>query len=87
MSARCRGLDVFALAVFALAVLAVGVLAVGVLAGAARLEQRLAQPHELLMLGMERLKIGIGRIRRFDLDQDNLRIAQRRPLIEQAADL
>ncbi len=67
--------------------LPLAVLALAVLAFAARLEQRLAQPHELLMLGMERLKIGIGRIRRFDLGQDNLRIAQRRRLIEQLADL
>ena len=54
---------------------------------AARLEQRLAQALELLMLRMQRAEIGVRLLRRRDLGQDLLRIAQRRRLIEQIAEL
>ena len=47
----------------------------------------LRRRSELLVLGMQGLEIGIWRPRGGDLRQDDLRIAQRRSLVEQAAEL
>ena len=53
------------------------------LALAACLEQSLAQALELLVLGVQRLEIGIWRLSSFDLGKHDLGIAQRRPLVEE----
>ena len=48
----------------------------------AGLEERLAQPLELFLLGMQRPQISIGRRRSCDLGQDGLGIAQLGLLVE-----
>ena len=57
------------------------------LALAARLEQSLAQALELLVLGVQRLEIGVRRLGGFDLGEHDLGIAQWRHLVEELTHL
>ena len=57
-----------------------------IVADTARLEQRLVQTLELLMLRVERLEVSIWRRRGGNLGQHDLRIEQRRILIDELAE-